>query len=93
MEMILNEIGKTAEMFLEEVSKHFSHAMVVEQMVMPNHVHLILALNDNRKVADGNGLMDDGTMNGNIMIQDDRIMHPVGTCPVGTWHVPTPCNR
>ena len=45
--------------------------MVVEQVVMPNHVHLILALNDIQKIANGIGLMGDGTMNGNRMIHDD----------------------
>ena len=51
--MILDEIGITAEMMLEEISKHFSHAMVAEHVVMPNHVHLMLVLNDIRHfVAD-----------------------------------------
>ena len=45
-EMILDEIGITAEMMLEAVSKHFGHAMVAEHVFMPNHVHLILVLND-----------------------------------------------
>ena len=44
---------------LEEVSKHFSHAMVAEKVVMPNHVHLILVLNDIRKFAgDGEMMVD-----------------------------------
>jgi len=43
-------------MMLEKVSKHYSHAMVVENVVMPNHVHLILVLNDIRKFA-GDGEM------------------------------------
>ena len=46
-------------MMLEEVSKHFSHAMVAEHVVMPNHVHLILVLNDIRKFAcDGEMVVD-----------------------------------
>ena len=46
-------------MMLAEVSKHFSHAMVVENVVMPNHVHLILVLNDIRKFAgDGEMMVD-----------------------------------
>ncbi|MEI6436339.1 MAG: hypothetical protein WCP32_16025, partial [Bacteroidota bacterium] len=79
-EIILNKIGKTAEMYLEEVSKHFSHATVAEQVVMPNHVHLILALNDKQKIDNGIGVTFDGTMKGNRMIQDDGIMNAVGTC-------------
>ena len=58
-EMILDEIGITAEMMLEEVPKHFGHALVAEQVVMPNHVHLILVLNDIRKFAgDGEMMVD-----------------------------------
>ena len=79
-EMILNEIGKTAELFLKKFSKHFSHAIVSEQVVMPNHVHLILVLNDNRKIAKGMDLKGDGTMNGKNMNQDEGITHAVGTC-------------
>ena len=82
--MILDEIGITAEMMLEEVSKHFSHAMVAEHVVMPNHVHLILALNDIRKFA------GDGEMT------IDGIWLDVGPCHGGPchggdtpWHGPT----
>ena len=58
--MILDEIGITAEIVLEEVSKQFSHAMVAEHVVMPNHVHLILVLNDIRKFAGDDETMIDG---------------------------------
>ena len=47
-------------MMLEEVSKHFSHAIVAEHIVMPNHVHLILGLNYIRKFADDDKMMVDG---------------------------------
>ena len=60
MEIILDEIGITAEMMLEEVSKHFSHAIVAEHIVMPNNVHLILVLNDIRKFAGDGEMMVDG---------------------------------
>ena len=59
-EMILDEIGNTAEMMLEEISKHFGHAMVAEHVVMPNHVHLILVLNDIRKFVGDDKMMVDG---------------------------------
>ena len=58
--MILDEIGITAEMMLEEVSKYFSHGMVAEHVVMPNHVHLILVLNDIRKFVGDGEMMDNG---------------------------------
>jgi REP element-mobilizing transposase RayT len=83
-EMILSETGCIAETFLAEVSIHFSNAMVAAHVVMPNHIHLILVLNDNRKFA-----ADD---NGNLTGQGIRVgvgpcygvgvgpCHGVGTC-------------
>ena len=58
--MILDEIGIIADILLEGVSKHFSHAMVAEHVVMPNHVHLILVLNDIRKFVGDDKMMVDG---------------------------------
>ncbi|MCK9220741.1 MAG: hypothetical protein M0P47_11925 [Bacteroidales bacterium] len=43
--MILDEIGKISALFSEARSTHFDQTMVAEHAVMPNHVHLILALN------------------------------------------------
>ncbi len=43
-EMILNEIGVVADKYLMEIPDHFSHAQLDEFIVMPNHVHCILAL-------------------------------------------------
>jgi len=43
-EMHLNEVGLIARRLLLEIPKHFEHAFIDEFMVMPNHVHLILAL-------------------------------------------------
>jgi len=83
-EMILDEIGNTAEMMLEEVSKHFGHTMVAEHVVMPNHVHLIFVLKDIRKfVGDGEMMVDGirldvGPCHGMALrATDDGI---VGTC-------------
>lgn len=59
-EMVLGTIGITAEMMLAEVSKHYSHAIVAEHVVMPNHVHLILVLNEIHKFAGDDDTMIDG---------------------------------
>ena len=57
--MILDQIGITAEIVLEEVSKQFSLGMVAEHVVMQNHDHIILVLNDIRKfVGDGDMMVD-----------------------------------
>lgn len=41
----LNPWGTTAEAVLKEIEKHFVHVKVDKYVVMPNHVHMILALN------------------------------------------------
>ncbi len=43
-EMILNETGVIANKYLQEILSHFPHAQLDEFIVMPNHVHCILAL-------------------------------------------------
>ncbi len=83
--MFPGEIGKTAEMYLKEVSKHFINAVVAEHVVMPNHVHLILVINDRCKFS------NDGDFSGG------GPCHGVGPChgmdlpttddtPVGSRH-------
>jgi putative transposase len=49
--MTLNETGKIAEEYLRSVPEHFNHVMVDEYAVMPNHVHMILALNEQSSVG------------------------------------------
>lgn len=44
-EMILNDVGKIADEYLQNIPNHFSHAEMGEYVVMPNHVHCILVLN------------------------------------------------
>jgi putative transposase len=44
--MILNEISETSKKYLTEIPQHFPNACIGEYVVMPNHVHLILILND-----------------------------------------------
>lgn len=50
-EMILNEIGKIAHEYLNEISNHFSHVEMDEFIVMPNHVHCILNLDKSDDVG------------------------------------------
>jgi putative transposase len=44
--MMLNEIGETSKKYLTEIPQHFPNAEMGEYVVMPNHVHLLLVLND-----------------------------------------------
>ncbi|MEP7233337.1 MAG: transposase [Ginsengibacter sp.] len=58
-EMILNEIGLVANKYLIEIPNHFSHAQLDEFIVMPNHVHCILAIEN--KIVAPIGTADVGT--------------------------------
>lgn len=43
-EIILSAIGETANHYWLDISKHFSHAVIHEHIIMPNHVHGIIEL-------------------------------------------------
>ncbi|MBC8172676.1 MAG: transposase [Chitinophagales bacterium] len=43
-QMVLNEIGKIADEYLNDIPQHFSHVEMDEFIIMPNHVHCILVL-------------------------------------------------
>jgi REP element-mobilizing transposase RayT len=45
--MILNNAGKIADECWLEISKHFPNAILHEHIVMPNHVHGIIELQNN----------------------------------------------
>jgi len=40
--MILNEIGKIARKYWDEIPRHFPFIRLDEMVVMPNHIHGIL---------------------------------------------------
>ncbi len=44
--MSLSEIGVVAERYLKGISNHFPNAELDEYVVMPNHVHGIIVIND-----------------------------------------------
>jgi putative transposase len=52
-EMQLSGIGILADVFLWEIQNHTQTAELGEYVVMPNHVHVILILNDNDYHRDG----------------------------------------
>jgi REP element-mobilizing transposase RayT len=47
--MYCNDVGKNAEMCWNELSKHFPNIEIDEFVVMPNHVHGIVIINDDRR--------------------------------------------
>ena len=44
--MRLNDAGNAVEQAILAISQHYSHATVDKYVVMPNHVHFILAIHD-----------------------------------------------
>lgn len=45
-EIQLTELGKTAQKFWIEIPEHFSHVRLDEFIIMPNHLHGIIHVND-----------------------------------------------
>ena len=45
--MNLNNIGKTAQNFWDEIPEHFSFIKLDEMIIMPNHIHGILWIDKN----------------------------------------------
>jgi putative transposase len=43
-QMQLNNIGLIANKILNEISNHFPHIFIDESVIMPNHIHGILAI-------------------------------------------------
>ncbi len=86
-EMILNAIGKIANIYLNEIPKHYPHVEMGEFIVMPNHVHCILKLNDNDNVGTRHGVSDNNNDAGNNDVRPrhgvalpNNMDNPVGTC-------------
>ena len=51
--MVLNEIGKIAHKFWNEIPKHFPFVQLDEMLVMPNHIHGILRIDNPDNAVDG----------------------------------------
>jgi len=45
-EVILNDFGSVAEKCLLEMPEHFTHTEIDYHVIMPNHVHVIIIIND-----------------------------------------------
>ena len=63
-EIIYSEIGKWAVECIENISNHFKDVEIPVFVVMPNHIHLIIAINEKRGDADcRDAIYDDGDVN------------------------------
>lgn len=49
--MVLNVIGKMANKYWSEISKHFLNVYLDEYIVMPNHVHGVVGIDNNISTA------------------------------------------
>jgi putative transposase len=47
--MVLNEIGKLADKYWLEIPQHFENVILNEYVVMPNHVHGIVVIDNDKK--------------------------------------------
>jgi putative transposase len=52
--MILNDIGKIANKFWQEIPKHFPFVNLDEFVMMPNHIHGIVEINKGTDVCNNN---------------------------------------
>ena len=67
--MVYNDAGHKMNELIQNIEQHHSYAQLAEYQVMPNHVHLIVVINENKRIdsdktgnVDGVG-NDDGTGN------------------------------
>jgi len=83
-EMILSAIGGTANQYWLDIPKHFSHAVIHEHIIMPNHVHGIIELAQSNMETRPLGTCHVGTRHvgtrHGVSLQDDM------TESVGTSH-------
>lgn len=49
--MMLNELGKIAEKCYLEIPNHFLGVFLDEFMIMPNHIHVIIEINNNDEIV------------------------------------------
>jgi REP-associated tyrosine transposase len=45
--MVLNKYGETAERYWKEIPNHYKNVEIHEFVIMPNHIHGIIIINDN----------------------------------------------
>jgi putative transposase len=46
----LNDVGRIADIFWQDIPKHFSNVILDEYVIMPNHVHGIITITERRDV-------------------------------------------
>ncbi len=59
--VVLNKFGKIAEECLLEIPEHFTNVEIDDYVIMPNHIHVII-------------IIDDGTVCGNKNVENAHIV-------------------
>jgi len=76
-EMVLSEIGIVANKFWQEIPKHFPFVILDEFVVMPNHVHGVLEINNLNSVETQfiacRGMLDANNDNVDVTTRRDAI--------------------
>ncbi len=67
--MIQNELGKIAEKYWLEIPKHFSNVKTDDFIIMPNHIHGILIIENNNT----NNLENSNDLIKNILISEKDV--------------------
>ncbi|KKQ27812.1 MAG: hypothetical protein US42_C0005G0037 [Candidatus Magasanikbacteria bacterium GW2011_GWC2_37_14] len=66
-EIVLNDIGKMATKYWLEIPKHFPFVTLDEFVIMPNHVHGIIIINNNPPIVE--------TQNFASLHDNDKLYH------------------
>ena len=60
--MTLTNIGKILEYSINDVKKHYDNISVLKYCIMPDHVHLILSINNEISIAEGGRMISAPTI-------------------------------
>ena len=75
-QMVLSHIGNCADSYLREVHLFYNYVDVLSYVIMPNHIHLIVAIEkDKKNNADKNDNDDVNEMMQNIANKCGRLSH------------------
>ncbi len=49
----LTQIGKIVDKYINEIPKHYEHVSVADYVIMPNHIHLMLLVENPETLSGG----------------------------------------
>jgi REP element-mobilizing transposase RayT len=85
-EMKLNEYGEIAYKFWGDVSNHFPHVVIDYHVVMPNHIHAIITINNPDIKTENNKKPKLGQIVAYYKYQTTKIINQLrGASPNSVW--------